>query len=125
MQCREDHPRGALSRGLKRTMSEPIASREDPSAGAPVFAAGDFEDRTFMGGISVSTRVSLFVIFALALLAGGGFGLFQAQGILHETAGDLSRAQQTAVLKTQQAMEVTTFLSLFLTLTAHIFGPGD
>ena len=57
------------------------------SSPASAFAPGDFMDRTFLGGMSLSARISLFVLIGLACLAFGGFGLFRAER-------DLSAAQR-------------------------------
>ena len=55
----------------------------------------DFQDRTFMGGIGLSTRSSLFVLLGIAVLISGGFGLNHVDKEL--TKSDITLSQASAL----------------------------
>jgi methyl-accepting chemotaxis protein len=52
----------------------------------------DFHDRTFMGGIGLATRTSLFVIFGLVVLGCAGLGLFFVDRELAKADDSLKQA---------------------------------
>jgi methyl-accepting chemotaxis protein len=54
--------------------------------------SSDFQNRTFMGGIGVGTRSSLFTILGLAVLVGSGFGLLFANKELTKAEQSLNQA---------------------------------
>ncbi len=61
-------------------------------------ASNGFQDHTFMGGIGVSTRASLFILLGLVVLSGAGFGLYFADK-------ELAKAD----VSLRQAIELGTF----------------
>ncbi len=61
-----------------RSLPEGETMAVSGSGAGPALAPGDFMNRTFLGGMSLSARISLFVLIGLGCLAIGGFGLFRA-----------------------------------------------
>ena len=51
---------------------------DQPPSGARSFVKDGFQERTFMGGIGVSTRASLFVMLGIAVFIAGAFALIFA-----------------------------------------------
>lgn len=54
--------------------------------------SGKFQDRTFMGGFKLSTRSTLFILMAVAVLIGGGFGLTYADKQLAQVDSGLAQS---------------------------------
>ncbi|MBL6930144.1 MAG: hypothetical protein ISR53_01600 [Rhodospirillales bacterium] len=69
---------------------EPFSSDQTQGQSGP--ESTDFQDRTFMGGIGLSTRSSLFAMLGIAVLICGGFGLYYADKELAKADAMLSRA---------------------------------
>ena len=69
---------------------EPVPNGQMQGESQPV--SNDFQDRTFMGGIGLATRSSLFFILGLCVLGAGGFGLFFADRELAKADSVLRRA---------------------------------
>jgi HAMP domain-containing protein len=66
------------------TTAQEVWMIDQPLSGARPLAKGGFQERTFMGGIGVGTRASLFVILAIAVLITGAFALIFADKQLNK-----------------------------------------
>jgi len=55
-------------------------------------------DRTFLGGMKLSSRISLFVLIGIGCLVAGGFGLFRAQQDLGEAQRQVTASYELAKL---------------------------
>ncbi len=86
-----------LSEFLKTTRENCMAVEPTPGGqnqGESRPESSNFQDRTFMGGIGVATRSSLFVILGLVVLVAGGFGLFLADEELSKSDSSFRKAVQ-------------------------------
>jgi len=64
-------------------------------------------DRSFLGGIGLSSRISLFVLIGIGCLVAGGFGLFRAQQDLGAAQKQVATAYELA--KLVDTVEATTW----------------
>ena len=88
--------------GLTRILktAQEVWMIDQPLSGARPLAKGGFQERTFMGGIGVGTRASLFILVGIAVFVAGAFALIFADKQLNK-----------ANLTLTDSVDLTSFIS--------------